>query len=63
MSAVLSWLNRDLWGPMWPNLAASVVWAAPAFTVHHVLMRRHTTREIDRQTGELKAHMGRVGAS
>lgn len=61
MSAVLAYLNRDFWGPVWPNLVASVLWAAPAFTVHHRLMRRHTTREIDRQTAEIKAHMDRVG--
>lgn len=54
--SVLSWLNRDVWGPIWPNLIASVLWAVPGFTVHHVLMRRHTTRALDAQTVELKAH-------
>lgn len=61
--SVLAWLNRDFWGPVWPNLVASVVWAVPGFTVHHVLMRRHTTREIDRQTAELKTHMDRQRAA
>lgn len=32
------------WAAIWPNLAASVIWGAPAFTTHHVLMRRHITR-------------------
>jgi hypothetical protein len=59
--SVPSWLNRDFWGPVWPNLVASVLWAAPAFTAHHVLMRRHTTREIDRQTVEIKAHLEGAG--
>jgi hypothetical protein len=42
---------------VWPNLVASVLWAAPAFTAHHLLIRRHTTREIDRQTDEIKAYV------
>ncbi len=48
-------------GGVWSNLLASLMWAAPAFTTHHVLMRRHTSREIDRQTQEIKAHMERTG--
>ena len=46
-------------GGVWSNVAASLLWAVPGFTAHHVLMRRHTTREIDRQTAEIKAHMDR----
>lgn len=60
--SVLSWLNRDVWGPIWPNLVASLVWAPAAFAAHHVGMRRHTTREIQRQTAELKAHMDKVAS-
>lgn len=30
-------LYRDLWSPIWPNLAASVIWAAPVLRQH----RRH----------------------
>lgn len=63
MTGFLSYLNRDFWSPVWPNLVASVLWAAPAFVAHHVLMRRHTTREIDRQTAELKTHIDRQGAA
>jgi hypothetical protein len=34
------------WAAIWPNLAASLIWAAPAFTTHHVLIRRHITRTL-----------------
>ena len=37
------------WSAVWPNLAASVIWATPAFIGHHVLLRRH----IDRRHAEL----------
>lgn len=57
-----TWLVFFGWpgGGVWSNLAASALWAPAAFTVHHVLMRRHTTRQIDRQTAEIKAHMDRA---
>lgn len=29
---------------VWPNIVASVIWATPAFTINHVLLRRHITR-------------------
>lgn len=58
--AFFSWPS----GGVWANLLASLLWGAPAFVAHHVLMRRHTTREIERvagwQTKELKEHMGLV---
>ena len=41
------------WLQIWPNLAASVILAPPAFTVHHVLMRRHITRTHDDSTKEV----------
>jgi hypothetical protein len=48
-------------GGVWSNLAAAVLWATPAFTVHHRLMRRHqsTTVRVEtaKQTEELKAHI------
>jgi uncharacterized membrane protein YdjX (TVP38/TMEM64 family) len=37
MGAWLWWA----WLQIWPNLAASVLWATPAFLVHHRLIRRH----------------------
>ena len=48
MGAWLWWA----WLQIWPNLAASVIWAAPAFTVHHVLIRRHITRTYNNSTKE-----------
>lgn len=39
----MAWL-ADTWAATWPNLLASVIWATPAFTAHHVLMRRHVDR-------------------
>jgi hypothetical protein len=60
-SAFFSWPN----GGVWSNLIAALLWsplAAAGLTVHHVLMRRHHTREVNRQTRELKAHMDRVAA-
>lgn len=37
------WL-AGAWSAIWPNLAASVLWATPAFVTHHVLLRRHISR-------------------
>lgn len=45
------------WSQLWPNLLASVLWAAPGFTINHILLRRHHTRAIDAQTTQLKAHI------
>jgi hypothetical protein len=33
----------SMWGQIWPNLAANVIWV-PAAWLHHVLIRRHITR-------------------
>lgn len=41
----LSWyLIAYRWSDVGGNLEAQVVITTPAFAVHHVLMRRHTTR-------------------
>lgn len=37
---------RDLWGPIWPNMAAPPVWTLPALWWHHRRMRRHISNEI-----------------
>lgn len=47
-----AWL-AGAWSAIWPNLAASVIWATPAFIAHHVLLRRH----IDRRHEQLAAHV------
>lgn len=39
---------RDLWGPVWPNLAASAVWAPGAFAWHHRRMRKHIDKAIEK---------------
>lgn len=56
MGALSSW-----WASVGPNLEASVMWALPGFVVHHVLTRRHITRETDRQTEDIKAHIDSKG--
>lgn len=37
---------RDLWGPVWPNLAASVAWTLPALWWHHRRVKAHISNEI-----------------
>lgn len=46
---------RDLWGPVWPNLAANVVWAAPVIWMH-VKHRKHL-RHISNKLAELTARL------
>lgn len=45
-AAMWTLFYRDLWGPVWPNLAASAVWAPAAFAWHHRRMRAHVDRAI-----------------
>lgn len=52
-SAFFAWPD----GGVWSNLLASLLWGAPAFITHHVLMRRHQTRTAQKQTEQLKAHI------
>lgn len=51
MRTLLGW-----WSALWPNLAASVIWATPAFVAHHRLIRRH----IDRQHARTQEHITAV---
>jgi hypothetical protein len=37
-----AWLV-GVWGQIWPNLAANVLWV-PVAALHHLLMRRHIAR-------------------
>lgn len=37
---------RDLWSPVWPNLAASVVTLPVAFAWHHRRVRKHVDRAV-----------------
>ena len=40
-------LYRDLWAPVWPNLAASALWTWPVLAWHHRRMRAHLAKTID----------------
>jgi hypothetical protein len=41
---LISWFNRDFWGPVWPNLAASATVGLPAaYAVLRRARRHHTT--------------------
>lgn len=50
---MISALYRDLWVPVWPNLAASALWAPGALWWHHSRLRKHVTAEI----GQVRASM------
>ncbi|MFB7908102.1 hypothetical protein ACFC1T_16855 [Kitasatospora sp. NPDC056076] len=43
------------WGQVWPNLAASAIWAPAAFATHHLLVRRHLQRIHSALTGRGEA--------
>ncbi|MDB5911100.1 MAG: hypothetical protein JWP34_5217 [Massilia sp.] len=49
----MTWL-AGTWAAVWPNLLASALWGAPAFTVHHVLMRRHVDRQHQRLSDRVR---------
>lgn len=42
MRAVLEALYRDLWVPVWPNLAASLVWGPVLVHFHNRSIKRHS---------------------
>lgn len=43
------WTTLHRWYlELWPNLAASVIWGAPAFTTHHLLIKRHITKQHEK---------------
>lgn len=45
----------SIWAAIWPNLAASVMWATPAFISHHILLKWH----INKKNEELKKHLSK----
>lgn len=55
LALALLWhvLYVDLWGPVWPNLAASVIWAVPAFVWHHRAIKRHITQQHEQTVNML----------
>lgn len=59
MNLVSLWnqyIYTDVWVPVWPNLAASVIWVIPGFLWH----KRSTQGKLDAQTAELKQHHHQV---
>lgn len=48
-------IYRDLWGPVWPNLAASVVTLPVAFVWHHRRVRAHVDRAVAGATQKLES--------
>jgi hypothetical protein len=45
------------WSAIWPNLAASVIWATPTFLLHHRALKRH----VDKRHEELVARLTSEG--
>ena len=48
-------LYRDQWVPVWPNLEASLVWAAPVTLLH--LMHRKRLKHISARLGEMHGRL------
>lgn len=46
------YLFNDFWVPVWPNIAASILWAVPAFVWH----KRKVAAKIEEQTVALMQH-------
>lgn len=65
---MIAWLNRDFWGPVWPNLAASGICATAAVLRIRVHLARHhqaLAREHDktrRLIAGLHDRIDRLGA-
>lgn len=53
MSAVLHWLNVELWSPMWPNMFAPSLVTIPVVIVGHVKAARQRRRLHD----DMKRHV------
>lgn len=47
---MVHWFTAEVW----PNIAASVIWAAPAFVVNHLLLRRHITNTAAQRPEQAK---------
>lgn len=52
MGALLAWVNREFWGPVWPNLAASAV----TFAGGWLWAKRRILAELDRRDRIHAAH-------
>lgn len=66
--SLVSWFNLELWGPVWPNLAASAVCATAAalrIRVHLARHREAMARQHDktrRLVSELHDRLDNLGA-
>lgn len=49
MNALAGW-----WGQVWPNLAASVLWAVPGLLWHHRALKRHVDKSLAEQDTRLR---------
>ena len=54
----MNWLSAT-WAQVWPNLIASALWATPAFTTHHLLMKRHINQRHQETRDHITAGHGR----
>jgi hypothetical protein len=59
MGLILAWLNRDLWSPIWPNLAASAICAFGVWAKLHYEQaehRRALEHHVSATAEGIKAH-------
>ena len=63
-TAVLHWLNTELWGPMWPNIFSPNVWTITAVLCHLLAtlaqrgrQHREAEKRADERNKELKQHV------
>lgn len=47
MGAIIAWLNRDIWGPMWPNVFAPSVFTVLGIAISHVRLKAHHERKLN----------------
>lgn len=52
----MAWVNQDLWGPIWPNLAASGLCSAAVVIRVRVHLRRHREAAAGARATDLAAH-------
>lgn len=63
---MLHWFNLELWGPIWPNLAASfIIFSSGIFWAHRKLLKKWEQQEIAHleRHHELKRMLNRQAVS
>ena len=54
---MINWLNRDVWGPIWPNLAASALSFGSAWLLaHRYLLNKWEEREAEHLRQHAETH-------